>query len=511
MNDQRELSIKVDGEMFVVNDEDLTLLDFLRSHVGITSVKDGCSPQGQCGCCTVLVDGQARVSCVTPVKRVIGREIETLEGLDDTLKNTWAKAFIDAGASQCGFCTPGIIMRFAALQKSGEKTEIEKVKRSLHAHLCRCTGWQTILEAWDDFGNSEVAIENDKASERASIEGRTPQKIGFDTALGKGGFSADIAPSNCLIAVPDQLGGWSLGESLTEARNASKKIQGRRTTVKAVPPIELPTGDWDAVLRTNWVEPGYLETDSSWCEPGGEPSTPLANGGAFGSKFESVAPSAARQLADKYKRPVLVLLSREDSVHLGHKRPPIAGGVNKNGEGIIRVARTPGIADAINSVAPKIEVQEIDLPGPITSSKVRAAGWAEAKILLCGAFGEVGTIISPDGSEASAEIDGKSINISVRCGEVLNETVLRSYCIGAAHMAWSWVTSESLAVDVNGLIQDLTVRSFGIVRAGEMPEVNVEIQPDSSKAVNGSDAVFVAVAAATWIHKGTLPEWPVGN
>ncbi len=249
MNDQRELSIKVDGEMFVVNDEDLTLLDFLRSHVGITSVKDGCSPQGQCGCCTVLVDGQARVSCVTPVKRVIGREIETLEGLDDTLKNTWAKAFIDAGASQCGFCTPGIIMRFAALQKSGEKTEIEKVKRSLHAHLCRCTGWQTILEAWDDFGNSEVAIENDKASERASIEGRTPQKIGFDTALGKGGFSADIAPSNCLIAVPDQLGGWSLGESLTEARNASKKIQGRRTTVKAVPPIELPTGDWDAVLR----------------------------------------------------------------------------------------------------------------------------------------------------------------------------------------------------------------------------------------------------------------------
>ena len=101
----------------------------------------------------------------------------------------------------------------------------------------------------------------------------------------------------------------------------------------------------------------------------------------------------------------MVLLSREDSVHLGHKRPPIAGGVNKNGEGIIRVARTPGIADAINSVAPKIEVQEIDLPGPITSSKVRAAGWAEAKILLCGAFGEVGTIISPDGSEASAEID----------------------------------------------------------------------------------------------------------
>ena len=96
-----------------------------------------------------------------------------------------------------------------------------------------------------------------------------------------GGFSSDTAPSNCLIAVPDSSGGWSLGENLTEARNRAQKIQGRRTTVNAVPPIELPPGDWDAVLKTNWVEPGYLETDSAWCEPGGEPSTPLANGGCL--------------------------------------------------------------------------------------------------------------------------------------------------------------------------------------------------------------------------------------
>ncbi len=511
MNYQRELSIKVDGKFFDVNDEDLTLLDFLRIHVGITSVKDGCSPQGQCGCCTVLVDGQARVSCVTPVKRVIGREIETMDGLDNEIKIAWAKAFIEAGASQCGFCTPGIIMRFAALKKSGEEIEIEKVKRSLHAHLCRCTGWQTVVEAWNKFGKSEVSIEIKNASERASIEGRTPQNIGLDTALGGGGFSADTAPSNCLVAVPDSSGGWALGENLVEARSASQKVQGRRTTVKAVPPIDLPPGDWDAVLRTSWIEPGYLETDSSWCEPGGEPSTPLANGGAFGSKFESVAPSAAKLLAEKYKRPVLVLLSREDSVHLGPKRPPIAGGVKKNGEGVIRVARTPGIVAAINSVAPKIKVQEIDLCGPTTSAKVRAAGWAEAKILLCGALGQVGTIISPDGSEAFVEVDEKNINVSVRCGAVLDETVLRSYCIGAAHMAWSWVTSESLAVDESGEAQDLTVRSFGIVRADEMPEVHVEIESDSGEAVNGSDAVFVAVAAATWIHKGTQPEWPISH
>ncbi len=330
----------------------------------------------------------------------------------------------------------------------------------------------------------------------------------MDITLGKGGFSADTAPSNCLIAVPDSSGGWSLGENLSEARNSAQKIQGRRTTVKAVPPIELPPGDWDAVLKTNWVEPGYLETDSAWCEPGGEPSTPLANGGAFGSKLESPVPEIARSLANKYKRPVLAILSREDSVRLGPKRPPIAGGVNKNGQGIIRVARTPGITDAIHSVAPEIKVEEVDLKGPITSSKIRAAGWAEAQILLSGAAGQVESIISPDGSSASAQVDERRINISLRCGEPLDEAVLRSYCIGAAHMAWSWVTSESLTVDENGEVQDLTIRSFGIVRAGEMPEVHVDIEPDRGKSVNGSDAVFAAVAAATWIHKGTLPEWP---
>ncbi|MBU39336.1 MAG: hypothetical protein CL430_02070, partial [Acidimicrobiaceae bacterium] len=236
MKDQKELSIKVDGKVFEINDENLTLLDFLRSEVGITSVKDGCSPQGQCGCCTVLVDGQARVSCVTPVRRVAGREITTLQGLDNEIRNEWAEAFSQVGASQCGFCTPGIIMRFAALREGREQVEIEKVKRSLHAHLCRCTGWQTIVEAWEKVGKSEKIIETKEASLRASIEGRSTQKIGLDIALGKGGFSADTAPSNCLIAVPDSSGGWSLGENLSEARNSAQKIQGRRTTVKAVPP-----------------------------------------------------------------------------------------------------------------------------------------------------------------------------------------------------------------------------------------------------------------------------------
>jgi len=97
----------------------------------------------------------------------------------------------------------------------------------------------------------------------------------------------------------------------------------------------------------------------------------------------------------------------------------------------------------------------------------------------------------------------------VRAGTPLDTVVLRSYCIGAAHMALGWVRSEGIAVDAAGEPQDLTIRSFGILRAADMPPVEVEIEPDDGPPVNGSDAVFAAVAAAAWRHEGFPPDWPV--
>ena len=97
----------------------ISLLDALRDELGCRSVKDGCSPQGQCGCCTVWVDGAPRVACVTPIRRVAGRDVTTLEGLSDEQTARWSEAFVAHGASQCGFCTPGIVMRLAALEDGG--------------------------------------------------------------------------------------------------------------------------------------------------------------------------------------------------------------------------------------------------------------------------------------------------------------------------------------------------------------------------------------------------------
>jgi hypothetical protein len=349
--------------------------------------------------------------------------------------------------------------------------------------------------------------------------------VGAHVALGHGGFADDSAPDDALVAVPDGAGGWAVGETLSEARAAAAafgKVQGRRSGAAVCHPVEVPPGDWAVTLRTTWVEPAYVELDASWCRPGEEPATPLGNGGAFGGKLTSVAPAVARRLADEYGRPVRVLLSREDAVRLGPKRPPLAAGVRPDGSGVVRVVRTPGIANAIGAVAPGFAVEEVDVAGPPTSCALRAAGWAEAAVLLAaadtlaGLGGRSVRVTSPGGAIASASVEvdpggwPAAVSVQLACGNPLDEVVLRSYATGAAHMALGWVCREAIAVDESGVPQDLTIRSFGILRARETPPIDVTVEPAGygQAPVNGSDAVFAAVAAATWIAQGLPQDWP---
>jgi aerobic-type carbon monoxide dehydrogenase small subunit (CoxS/CutS family) len=542
--DPPPITLTVDGRDVEVPDDGATLLEVLRERLGLRSAKDGCSPQGQCGCCTVLVDGQPRVACVTPARRVRGRAVTTLDGLDPADREAWGAAFCATGASQCGFCTPGIVVRLAGLAAKGAgPDDTAAVEQALLAHLCRCTGWRTILDAWSlrtggppGDGVTVAARDLAAAGERATIEGRSRQRVAPDVALGHGGFADDEAPPGALVAVPDPAGGWAVGESLAEARAAAGKVQGRRTTAEVRHPLAVPEGDWAATLRTTWVEPAYLELDASWCAPGGEPASPLANGGAFGGKVASIAPAAARALADEHGRPVRVVLAREDAVRLGPKRPPVAGGMAADGSGVLHVAAGPAlagdIATAVARVAPGLRVEAADVAGPPSSTDPRAAGWAEALALsaaagvlvpdAAGAPGvlaaEVGdgqarvTLRSPDGAIATTDVTlgaGARVAVRVSCGEVLDDVALRSYCVGAAHMALGWVTSEGLAVDEAGEVHDLTIRSFGVLRAVDTPPIEVAVDHAAGgPAVNGSDAVFAAVAAATWLAQGVPPAWP---
>lgn len=492
-----------------MDDDGASLLEVLRDRLGITSPKDGCSPQGQCGCCTVLVDGSPRVACVTPARRVRGRAVTTLDGLDPSVRSAWAEVFVARGGSQCGFCTPGIIVRLSALSPE-QRRDRQQVEQALLAHLCRCTGWQTIVEAAAAFGAPEPshAAERDlaAAARRAEMEGGAPQSVGAHVPLGEAGFADDSAPRNATVAVPRADGGFAVASTVSGARRAASKVQGRRTSIDLVHPVDLPTGDWALTLRTTWVEPAYLEPDASWAAPGVPPTNPLANGGAFGGKRATGVSAEAARRATEAGGPVRVLYSREDVVRRGPKRPPVAIGLRHDGTGVARVARTPGIVAAIAMVAPGVAVEEVEVAGPPTSADLRGAGWAEAAIAQAGLRRDA-RISSPAGAVARAEV-GERVSVIVDCGEVLDEVVLRSYCIGAAHMALGWVWSEGIAVDRDGTVHDLTIRSFGILRARDTPSIDVEIVRSDRPPVNGSDAVFAAVAAAAWIAEGLPPEWP---
>lgn len=123
------------------------LLEVLRDGCGITSVKDGCAPEGSCGACTVIVDGKAVVSCAQPAERFAGRSITTQEGMSEADRERWAGCFVAAGASQCGFCSPGILMKAEVLLAKTPDPTREQVASGLAGNLCRCTGYVKIIDA----------------------------------------------------------------------------------------------------------------------------------------------------------------------------------------------------------------------------------------------------------------------------------------------------------------------------------------------------------------------------
>jgi CO/xanthine dehydrogenase Mo-binding subunit/aerobic-type carbon monoxide dehydrogenase small subunit (CoxS/CutS family) len=138
------------------------LLAALRDELGVLSAKDGCSPTGQCGCCTVLVDGKARVSCQTSMGKAEGSDVVTLEGIDPAERGRMSETFAAHGALQCGFCTPGILVRTKAMiDKNRDKgTDLTRdgAARLLGAHLCRCTGYTKILDAVEALAAGEVPV-----------------------------------------------------------------------------------------------------------------------------------------------------------------------------------------------------------------------------------------------------------------------------------------------------------------------------------------------------------------
>jgi carbon-monoxide dehydrogenase small subunit len=146
---RRTISFSLNGsEVNVTLKDHMRLIDCLRETLNLTGTKEGCG-EGECGACTVLVDGQAVNSCLYPAPEAEGKNVLTIEGLQgsENRLSFIQKAFVELGAIQCGFCTPGMILATKALLDSNPDPSDQDIRAALQGNLCRCTGYVQIVEA----------------------------------------------------------------------------------------------------------------------------------------------------------------------------------------------------------------------------------------------------------------------------------------------------------------------------------------------------------------------------
>lgn len=134
-----------------------TLLQLIREKLGLLGTKEGCG-LGDCGACTVLIEGMAVNSCLYPALEADGKEVTTIEGISDRDGNLHPlqKAFVEHGAIQCGFCTPGLVLSAKALLDENPQPTEEEIRRAIAGNLCRCTGYVQIVEAIKSVGSKEA-------------------------------------------------------------------------------------------------------------------------------------------------------------------------------------------------------------------------------------------------------------------------------------------------------------------------------------------------------------------
>jgi len=171
--------------------EDINLLDFLRDEAQVTSVKNGCG-EGACGACMVLVEGKATRACLLTMAKVNGKKLMTVEGLSDTEKEAYARAFAEAGAVQCGFCIPGMIISAKALLDKNLNPSAQEIKEAIRGNICRCTGYVKIEQA---IGLAAKILRGEpqlKQSVQAGIGTSLPRIDAREKVLGTGQYVDDM-------------------------------------------------------------------------------------------------------------------------------------------------------------------------------------------------------------------------------------------------------------------------------------------------------------------------------
>jgi CO/xanthine dehydrogenase Mo-binding subunit/aerobic-type carbon monoxide dehydrogenase small subunit (CoxS/CutS family) len=199
----RRISLNLNGRDITVEVElGRTLLSVLRDDLDLTGTKQACDCEGECGACTVLLDGEAVRSCLLPVEKVAGRRVVTIEGLGTAEQlHPVQQAFVDYGAVQCGFCTPGMVLSAAALLAREPRPTRAQIVEALEGNLCRCTGYQTILQAVEAAAAGMRGETPDLVRQTPVIGGSEVRVDALEKVTGAARYAEDIKLHGLLHAV----------------------------------------------------------------------------------------------------------------------------------------------------------------------------------------------------------------------------------------------------------------------------------------------------------------------
>ncbi|HSL22398.1 MAG TPA: selenium-dependent xanthine dehydrogenase [Vicinamibacterales bacterium] len=229
-----------------------SLLETLRERCGLTSLKDGCSPQGQCGCCLALVNGHPKVTCAMPVAQAQGATIVTLEGVPAEERDLLARAFAAKAAVQCGFCIPGLALRAKHLIDHNPSPTRRDIARAIDVHLCRCTGYVKIVEAIEAFASARRG----EGPPEPCADGRVGQPLVRHQAerlvLGERPYVADLVR-------PGMLHGAVVLSSHARARVRRIDVSRARAfpgVLAVATAADVPGNRWYGLLYNDW--PGFV-------------------------------------------------------------------------------------------------------------------------------------------------------------------------------------------------------------------------------------------------------------
>lgn len=229
-----------------------SLLEMLRERCGATSLKDGCQPQGRCGCCLALVDGRPKMTCALPAHKADGTAIVTLEGLPTHEREMLSRAFATAGAVQCGFCIPGIAMRAKYFLDRNAQPTREQIARAIDGHLCRCTGYVKIIDAIELLSGMKQGLAMPETRQTEGVGARLDRYQATRSAVGDTVYVDDMTRPGMLHGAV-LLSGHARARVLRIDTTRARKHPG---VVAVATAADVPGDRWYGLLVNDW--PGFV-------------------------------------------------------------------------------------------------------------------------------------------------------------------------------------------------------------------------------------------------------------